>query len=68
LVWQAEQAVGVPLSTPPLWHFWQVVLRCAPVSGKAVLLWLNVAGSQALVVWHEEQVPLKALPCEEGLV
>lgn len=28
---------------------------CAPVSGKLVLLWLNVDGCHAVVVWHVVQ-------------
>ncbi len=60
--------VGVPLNEPLAWHFWQLTLTWAPVSGYEVSLWLNDAGSQALVVWHDPQLLLKALPCEVGRV
>jgi hypothetical protein len=51
-----------------MWQFEQGTLTCAPVSGNDVLLWSNVAGCQAIVVWQVEQVVgMPALTCG-GLV
>jgi hypothetical protein len=35
--WHETHVVAFPLYTPSLWHFEQVVVRCAPVSGNRVL-------------------------------
>jgi hypothetical protein len=37
------------------WHWAQTTVVCPPVRGNGVLLWLNVAGCQAAVVWHVVQ-------------
>ena len=49
LVWQPAQAVGVPLNTPPTWHFEQRAPLWAPVSLNAVREWSKEAGFQARV-------------------
>ena len=37
------------------WQVAQATVRWAPVNGKAVVLWLNVAGVHAVVEWQIEQ-------------
>ena len=37
------------------WHCAQATVVWPPVSGNGVLLWLNVAGCQAVFVWHVVQ-------------
>ena len=37
---------------PAAWHWVQATLACAPVNGNFVALWLNVAVSHDVVLWH----------------
>src|SRR3972149_2693823 len=53
--WQVEHAVPRPAKTPFTWHVAQATGMCAPVSGKFVVLWLNVAPDQVVVEWHVVQ-------------
>jgi hypothetical protein len=53
--WQSIQLLGVPLKTPFLWQFPQDTLTCAPVNLNDERLWSNVAGFQAVVLWHNAQ-------------
>jgi len=53
--WHAKQSVGVPGYVPLVWQDTQLVERCAPVKGNAVVSWLNVAGCHAAVEWHDTQ-------------
>ena len=45
----------------------QAVVVWAPVSGNVVLLWLNVAPVQSVVVWHVSQVVGNPTAVWEGL-
>jgi hypothetical protein len=68
LAWQPTQVVGSPLNVDPLWHFWQEMPTCAPVSLNTVRLWSNEAGSHRLVEWHVPQADPKAPVCEAGFL
>jgi hypothetical protein len=48
--------VGRPANEDPVWHFWHSRFVWAPVSLNAVLLWSNVDGDQALVLWQVPQL------------
>jgi hypothetical protein len=50
--WQSKQIVDVPVKRLFTWHCMHGTAAWAPVSGKADVAWLNVAGVQAVVVWH----------------
>ncbi len=51
-MWHEAQSIAWLLKMPFEWHELQVVLTCAPVSGKLVALWLYVAPVHAVVVWQ----------------
>ena len=43
----------VRLKLPLIWHSAQVTAVCCPVSGKPVVLWLNVPAAQVVIGWQE---------------
>ena len=50
--WQLTHVVGIAVY-PVGWQLTQATPICAPVNGKVVaVLWLNVDGTQVVVVWH----------------
>src|SRR5512146_1384314 len=51
-----------------MWQLVQLTLVWAPVSGKIVLLWSNVEGTHALVLWQTWQSVGKPLAVWFGLV
>jgi hypothetical protein len=51
--WQSKQIVDVPVKRLFTWHCMHGTAAWAPVSGKADVAWLNVAGVQAMVVWQD---------------
>jgi hypothetical protein len=53
--WHETQVMGSPLYTLFPWQVAQDTVVCLPVSGKRVVLWLNVAPGHCVVVWHSEQ-------------
>jgi hypothetical protein len=66
--WQPAHCVEVFTKSFFTWHCAQGVLTCAPVSGNLVVLWLKVAGDQAVVVWHTSHVVGKPEATWFGLV
>ena len=53
--WQEMQVVARPANTLFTWQVAQATFTCAPVSGNLVVLWLNVAPFQFVVLWQREQ-------------
>ena len=54
--WHPEHRVGVPAKTLFTWHCEHCAVLWLPVRAKLVrVLWSNLAGRQAAVVWHREQ-------------
>lgn len=52
-----------------VWHFVHgVTVACAPVSGNFVVLWLNVEGCHAVVLWQVVQSVEKPPDAWGGLV
>ena len=48
--WHETQVVGFPLNTPSAWHEAQLTVKCFPVRGNWVVLWLKGAPFQVVLL------------------